>query len=347
MSLLEKAVVEHAKLEAAATASEAARMAAEMALEAAEKYDDMFGAVVVQGSSMMARANAQKVLDARDNAKMAVAAAEAALVTAEAAQTELNTLKKEAGMIEDPAAKTLRLTAIDLFLTRVGVVIATAQDDIDAAEAIHKGAKLTNALVKVEGDDDMPKDADDHAMLVVDAVEGAITLVLAGVAPSDGLFAKGDNHQGMMFANIIKANPDFEFSEQPLADAIVPAVLIDDGEPARGLTLEEGDLTGMTYTWHGFLGKAFCRGDCAVADDKLTGSFYFSPDLEEAYYVENADSPGEYVLELYAEYGTWLTAPEEGDAEVGLNRYAAVAAKHCHERRSQYHNPRFRRHRWP
>ena len=164
MSLLEKAVVEHAKLEAAATASEAARMAAEMALEAAEKYDDMFGAVVVQGSSMMARANAQKVLDARDNAKMAVAAAEAALVTAEAAQTELNTLKKEAGMIEDPAAKTLRLTAIDLFLTRVGVVIATAQDDIDAAEAIHKGEKLTNALVKVEGkDDDMPMDADDHA----------------------------------------------------------------------------------------------------------------------------------------------------------------------------------------
>ena len=328
MSLLEKAVVEHAKLEAAATASEAARMAAEMALEAAEKYDDMFGAVVVQGSSMMARANAQKVLDARDNAKMAVAAAEAALVTAEAAQTELNTLKKEAGMIEDPAAKTLRLTAIDLFLTRVGVVIATAQDDIDAAEAIHKGEKLTNALVKVEGDDDMPMDADDHAMLVVDAVEGALAIMLApaGVTTSDGLFAKGDNHQGMMFANIIKANPDFEFSEQPLADAIVPAVLIDDGEPAGGLTnWEKDDLTGQIYTWHGFLGKAFCRGDdCAVADNELTGSFYFSPDLEEAYYVENADSPGVYVLELYAEYGTWLTAPEDG-AVVGLNRYAAVA----------------------
>ena len=79
--------------------------------------------------------------------------------------------------------------------------------------------------------------------------------------------------------------------------------------------------------WKGIEGIVFCQGkDCEVESGesggfKLTGSWYFTPNLDDLdkLYVKKADESGDYEPALYAKYGHWLTF-DDGVATV--NTYA-------------------------
>ena len=73
------------------------------------------------------------------------------------------------------------------------------------------------------------------------------------------------------------------------------------------------------------MGTAICAGaDCKVEDDKLTGSWYFTPASPMAYYEKVGDADV-YTLETdYAQFGHWLTVDDGTGATV--NRYALTDA---------------------
>jgi hypothetical protein len=88
---------------------------------------------------------------------------------------------------------------------------------------------------------------------------------------------------------------------------------------------DDGDTHSGNYL-SGIAGTFFCEGNCNVegTDDaaKLTGGWFFTPTDEDKFYV-GEDS--EFMPELYAEYGYWLTQAENGgDGDVTVNTYARM-----------------------
>ena len=66
----------------------------------------------------------------------------------------------------------------------------------------------------------------------------------------------------------------------------------------------------------GIPGTILCRGDdCEAGDKKVTGSWFFAPDMPKEKYVE--DGKGLYEVETaYAKYGHWLTVDDDGTVTV-------------------------------
>ena len=93
-------------------------------------------------------------------------------------------------------------------------------------------------------------------------------------------------------------------------------------------------LTALQYdaaNYMGIPGRVFCAGsDCMVEGDigseTLTGSWYFTPDEGDEWYVKlMADV--DYTKEtLYAEFGHWLTgAADDGSGNTEVNTFASSA----------------------
>ena len=83
----------------------------------------------------------------------------------------------------------------------------------------------------------------------------------------------------------------------------------------------EGAQT-MDASYDGIPGDVHCLGtDCKVEDGKLTGSWYFSPTEEEAYY-RKVGTATDYTPEtMYARFGHWISETDNDDDAV-INTYA-------------------------
>ena len=299
---------------------------AQKELEIAEEYMAKLDARTVKGSSMLARANAQKVLDARDAVTIALAAAKAALTMAENARTELGKLETEAMTAGDAPG----LEAVRISLARAEQDVMDAQQAVTAAAAIADGDDLTRAVEMVTGNDDEEPiaafDGDTVAEEVEDNWINSATFLNA-LAPAEAV-ATGDFHKGMTFEEIAMAQGDL-FSEQIIKNKLSPAVSLD-GEIIPAGLLEGAVVTpvgtSVAHTWKGIKGTAYCRSDgCDTSDIEFAGGWYFTAVLMDdaggeapMYYLKDGD---DYTAELYAKYGSWF----ETDTTNFKNFAAAVA----------------------
>ena len=291
----------------------------------------------VAGVSERVIMNAQAVLDARDELTGFVNAAEAALQRAEEALAALG---------PDP-------DAMDPLTRALKAAIMAAKEQRDAAKGHLEGEALKMAVAAVEVDEDMPMSPADHGEAV--AMEVAMALLPAG--PTDGGRMRGmhhatapaadtfedavmmNDHQGMTWAEIVG---DANIMEMRIAGADagtsavkaasfdgMPLTAITSGAPEAG-EVEDGTEFGMA-DYSGIPGTVFCAGSCKVEGDEegsemLTGSWYFTPDSDTAWYVGDTDEEGvtTYSAEvMYVTFGHWLAAND--GALTDVNTYALTA----------------------
>ena len=318
-SFLERAFYESVKSGAAAEKSADALEMAQNELEIAEKYAAKLNAKTVKGSSMMARANAQKVLDARDAVNMARAAAMLALTMAENAKTALDKLETEAMTAGDARG----LEAVRRSLARAEQDVMDAQADVMAAAAIDEGTALKMAVAEVTG-----ADAEEHGDAVATVVENNLSTSVT--FPSLPVMAEavvtGDSHKGMTFEEIAMAQGDL-FSEQIFNKKLSPAVSLDGANSTvPGAYIYATDSDGVDYTWKGIEGSAYCRSDdCGTRGTILAGEFfggwYFTAapvDGEATMYYLKDEVGDDYTAELYAKYGSWFNTADTFSKFAGL-----------------------------
>ena len=217
---------------------------------------------------------------------------------------------------------------------------------------------VTGADPEAEGYPTMPAQ---HGKAVAMAIGGA----LMPTSSSDGARMRGthyadapdammfpdavnmNNHVGSTWADIVGAGNITKMriattdADNTIATDEVDAASIVD-QPASFVTTVE-DLTGMGLedgaqhvgTYKGIPGMVFCAGDdCAVATmgadedltQTLTGSWYFTPDEGDEWYVRNA-ADTEYMAEtLYARFGHWLAENGADNTLTDINTYAMGGA---------------------
>ena len=297
----------------------------------------------VAGNSSKAAANAQAVLDARDRANDEVTKAENALDALMAAQSALNAVDVDAGNADAlkralkaafEAAK-LQLAAARLSAgsTELGAAVAAVEGSDPTAEGYPRDAAGVGRAVALDiagslipsGLNDGGRNRGIHAG---DAFHGP------GEDADDAI--RDDDRQGRTWAEI--AGTVVDITQDPEAD---PGDLSSSvkASSADGIALSSitanppsaGDVDdGMKFTsasLKGIPGTVFCaHNDCRVEGDlgseKLTGSWYFTPDSFTQRYVRVANV---FVPEtLYAKFGHWLTADQDGNTEV--NTYAFTDA---------------------
>ena len=320
---LDRAFYESVKSEAAKSgaAAEKSADALEMAqneLEIAEKYAAKLNAKTVKGSSMMARANAQKVLDARDAVNMARAAAMLALTMAENAKTALDKLETEAMTAGDARG----LEAVRISLAQAEQDVMDAQEDVMAAAAIDEGTALKMAVAEVTG-----ADAEEHGDAVATVVENNLStsVTFLSLPVMAEAVVTGDSHPGMTFEEIAMAQGDL-FSEQIFNKKLSPAVSLDGASSTvPGAYIYATDSDGVDFTWKGIKGRAYCRlvgcgtSGTNISDSKFFGGWYFTaaPVDGEAtmYYLKVGDY---YTAELYAKYGSWFNTANTFSKFAGL-----------------------------
>ena len=317
------------------TASDAAEMAAEQAVKDAMKYFTMFTTVAVHGDSMAAQTNAQKVLDAQ-------AAADKAVMDAEAAKTAAEAAKTEAGGI--PAGDANRAAVI----AALDAAIEAADDAIKAAKKSQVDPDLEAAVTAVVGADKMNTPVKRGAVVAM-AIGGALgpTSATAG----DGLrvtHAAADNvapmivaadmksavmmndATGMTWAQIV-GEDNVMMSRLGEANMAVPiasiagmtaATVMPKDTPTAGTDGAGYSNADNESNYTGIDGTVHCLGtDCKVTDGKLAGSWYFQPDSPKATYEKVGDRRV-YSEEMnYARFGHWLVVVVD-DGLATINTYA-------------------------
>ena len=315
--------------------AKAASKAAEQAVKDADKYSGMLTVLSVEGDSSMATANAQKVLDARDDANQAVIDAEAAKTAAQNAKTEATALP------DGTEGKTALVAALD-------AAIETAKDEIKAATEDRDDSGLKADVIMVIGTDTKkPKTAADKGREVADAISEAFTdetpripdLVSSGAPTTASATATKavamNNSQGMTWAEIVGA-ANIKMERIGLGNAALPVSSV------AGMTASDvdSDLTATggadnsnkyadafssgDSTYKGIPGSVYCLGkDCEVdSAGKLKGSWYFTPTSTTVPYVPHATTAGTYAAEtLYVTYGHWLSL---SGTDYSVNRYATL-----------------------
>ena len=291
----------------------------------------------VAGDSGKAQENAQAVLDARDRAKDAVTRAKNALMDAEIAWDAVDVAVENGG----PLKRALE------------AAIKAAELQLAAARLSAGSTELKAAVAAVEGSDSAAEGYPRNAAGVGRAVALDIAGSLIPYDVNDGQRKRGlhqeyapdqpgndairdDDRQGRTWAEI--AGTVVDVTQDPEAD---PGDLSSSvkASSADGIALSSitanppspGDVDdGEKFTsasLKGIPGTVFCAGnDCRVEGDagseKLTGRWYFTPDSFTQRYVRVANV---FVPEtLYAKFGHWLTADQDGNTEV--NTYAFTDA---------------------
>ena len=324
--------------EGAASAAEAAVMTA---MESLVKITTLGAGVA--GDSATAAANAQAVLDAQTDANEAVDIADAAVQSAKDALVVAEALPSD-----DPIRDTLIAALKDAI--KAAEVHAKAASDSRGDD----DGDLAMAVEGIIGDDPeaegYPMTPAQHGRAVAmdiamalgptDADNGArkrgAHFDMAAEAPADTFkdAVRMNDHQGSTWAEIVGTVVDKRIAVTGTGTKAVKAALI---EGQTGTDVHD-DLTAMGGTddtakyadgvqfagseQNGIPGTAFCGGDdCEVDEDgDLTGSWYFTPDDPEEWYVEMTDEETDvtmYVAELmYARFGHWLTGDASDNAEV-------------------------------
>ena len=345
------------------TADEATRVAnaagdrADQAVLDADKYSMMLDVASVKGDSSVAKANAEKVLEARTTVTEAVKAAEAAKGRAETAKTEAEAIADGTdGKTEVIAAlnEAIKVAEAQIAATKAIDTAKNADESVNA-----DGVKLRTAVQAVEGSDEDDKTTPtDIAEGVAMAIGGAL-LPTAGVnaatpdgtarrvehyATPDTLNAVTDlpavadrtfhdnNSRGMTWAQIVgAANVVMERvgasnAVRSLAPISGTAADIDADLTATGGTNSDGmyddGFTSDSSTYMGIPGDVFCLGGtagCSVdADGNLMGGWYFSPDDDDAVFIAATAPATGYVADTgFIQWGHWLTVDDSGGATDG------------------------------
>ena len=334
-SVTELFVTAQASSDAAVAAGAAAAKAVKDATDASK-----LTTMQVNGDSMVATANAQAILDARDAAAKAVMDAQTALGNAMAAMVHA------AALDDDDASKVSLVAALE-------AAIMVAESHLKAATDHRDGDTLKVAVEMVTGAD---PEAEGYPTTPADlgrVVAMAIGEALGGELDTDGI-ARGttgavpdpevmnevamNDHQGHTWAEIVGAanisklriatsgTDTDEVDAASIAGmtaASVNTALTDDGGVDSGNTYADGSQTANS-TYNGIPGTAICAGsDCEVDEDgKLAGSWFFTPTDGAEWYLGMTDDEGvtTYIVEtMYAQFGHWLTIETDGAA---INRYA-------------------------
>ena len=340
--------------ETAQNARDAAEDAVKTAMDSvddAEKYSAMINADKVRGDSMMAQANAQKVLDAQTAVTGAVTAAETAV-------SELTQADKDADKHNNDALD-----------NAIAAAMKVAEQAVKDAKTQAGRSDLETFVANVTGTDKKkPITAADRGTMVAEAVGGALAadsptdgsgervVFQVSIDPNETVTTETDyrpegeakyemnDHQGMTWEQIVGSGNvmDKRVSTSETSTKIVKASSV------SGMTLTTGDLSAATEvatgTQHGTLertssilyegipGMVFCQGaDCkiesvttgenATTKKKLTGSWYFTPGEPKEWYLRPSGTMT-YVRETqYARYGYWVRR-DAANGNVTVNVYA-------------------------
>ncbi|MDE0097327.1 MAG: hypothetical protein OXS40_13330, partial [Gammaproteobacteria bacterium] len=108
--------------------------------------------------------------------------------------------------------------------------------------------------------------------------------------------------------------------------------------PSFGTNTAIADATSYTSAanasrYRGIPGSVWCLGsDCKIVDGILTGSWYFTPDSQDDYYVLNRNNPDPDRSNLYERdndyviYGHWLAVATSGEVTVHTYAYLPGAS---------------------
>ena len=337
----------------------AAETKAETARKTAADKSAMLKGLEVMGSSAMAQANAQAVLDAEMDAKDALADAKEALESAQGA------LPVKDGTANPDEAKNALEAAIEV----AKKAVMSVQDDVgsvsleDAVEAV-KGTK---------GDRTPAYHAEDVAKDVQKALQGTTTVDHANVistdphvassdrnasksSPTYSVTSKNNDSQGKTWGEIVGASKlvDMTIANRTIggtgtetvkaisANGMSVNLALPSGTPTTyksGTTQfnDDGPTNTTIVNYRGIPGSIICGGsDCETSADPstteqaitLTGSWYFAPSDASADYVRvPSSSPRTYTPDtLYAHYGYWLSGTNNDITDVHLYAYSAGAS---------------------
>ena len=324
----------------ARTAATTAAMMAADAVKDATKYSEMIGTAEVNGDSAMAVANAQKVLDAKAAADMAVMDAEAALMDAKDAKTEAEALP------EDDASRESLIAALD-------AAIAEAEKQVMAAKAEADGMPLKDAVALITGADaNDPMTPNDAGQTVAMAIGGALgpTSAADGGAtrvthsatsptfptPDDDVVMMNDA-MGMIWedivgsANVMEKRIASGGGTTAVKAASVAGMILTGSNQTVGNVADGTAPADAIYM--GIPGTVFCEGDNCMVEDvtddtltnpqKLVGSWYFTPDSPEALYIKGATDTVYSPDTMYTSFGHWLVVDNNGDATVNTYAWSA------------------------
>ena len=323
---------------------------ATQAVADAQKYAGMLTASSVNGESAKAIENAQKVLDARDDANAAVIAAEQAVKDAE-------TAKMTAMGLDDGATKDALIAALNAAIQDAESKVTSAKmaRDMKADGAGETDPTLlTTAVRTVTGTDAAnpmdPADAGDAvAATVLTALQATITPATTVPSPTPmgaELMSDAMAIMAMTWAQIVgEANVMMRRlgtgnANIPVAsiagmkasdvDKTDTAVLVATGTFADAMTYGTATVVGTPGTeYKGIPGTVWCLGGtdgCSVnADGTLSSGWYFTPTNAMEYYVESSTTAGSYIVaNLYARYGYWLAFDGTSGDATGVTPYSAL-----------------------
>ena len=335
---------------AAHDARSAAEVAGKMATDAekaAMENSEKVITITVAGDSTVAMMNAQAVLDAKRDADQAVVDAQTALTNAETAQMTATA---------NHADNASLIAAFD-------AAVKVAETQLAAAMKVADSKALQGYVDMVTGG----KGADPQgtARSIATEVGMDIAMALAPTASTDGSGARAfhttngpiiiganaiakelrvemDTHLGMTWAMVVgedklmdsrlglnNANVKIASVAGMTASKLHGTALSATGGIDNGKKYADGNRT-QNSNYMGIPGDVYCLGaDCEVdSDGKLVGSWYFTPEDSEVYYIKNPDATmaeaTPYVPEtLYAVFGHWLTSETiSGVTSWTVNTYA-------------------------
>ena len=302
------------------------------ALKMAKDYSEMITLLGSDGNSMKAMESAQKVLDAHKSLQDALTAAKTAKTAAEEAKGKL------------PAdAEPLLVKALDDAIKKADTQIAATQKILDAegdpslahyvemvtgtdADNLHTAADVGEGVAKKIADAFVATTARVHISTTASVAMAARSN--ADIKAANKLFLH--DATGHTWAQIVgetkvrkerigtTAEPNKNrqvASVTGMASSFFASVpTFDDANTADGFMHADANYKGIA-------GNLVCLGtDCEVdANGKLSGSWYFSPSDEEAYYINrtddtttaNVDESQLFEPEMFVTYGHWLA--ETGD----------------------------------
>ena len=310
---------------------------AEEAVKAATEASDKITTLSAVGDSAAAEANAQAVLDARDDADAAVTTAQAAVDDAKTALAAVDPAGDYSGS-----------------LTRaLEAAIKVAEAELEKATDEAESAALKTAVELVTGDDpddeDYPMTPAQHGRAVAMEIDAALSPesgtngarkrgMHGNTAPAETVedAVTMNDHQGSTWEEIVGAAnvSDKRIGVTGGGTKVVKAASfagmaltsITTGAPEVGDVADGRQFDDTNY--NDIPGTVFCAGsDCEVsevdADDEstLTGSWYFTPDDDEEWYIRTTtDGVTTYDVDtLYAQFGHWLA--ESGEFNL-VNTYA-------------------------
>jgi len=276
--------------------------ASDAALKDAEKYSGSLGATHkdVDGDSEAARANAQKVLDAKDTIEEQLRLAG---VIRTNARTDKTTI---AGLDDDTEQKEALERLVDYVISDADDVIGDINDDLAALVRDHER--------RIPRDSDRDRTAQAAADRVANAVSEALDIgtTVIGATPQnsrDSVSAEATffrlPHSAQTFADIFGTNSR-SVAGMEWRTIVTGGSVPDDGAsfgPAHNVVVGEDSVTAVAY--RGIPVILECEGTCSVnEDDELVGDWVVQPVSTTELFAEGPND--DYIPARFAEYATWF-----------------------------------------